>query len=154
MLRIWSEQWKAPEEWLRRVELMLLSRAIPVCRSGDFDSWDLETRTGLAGTARLKLAVEEHGAGKQMLLFQVRPYVTRFAAVVSLLFTGVSALAFFNRDPWLGMPLALFMILVLIRIITDCSAAAAILHDSVESLGQQERTPSDSVVGVVYLGSS
>ena len=41
----------------------------------DFDSWDLEVRGGLLGAARIKLAVEEHGGGKQLLRFRVWPKI-------------------------------------------------------------------------------
>ena len=38
---------------------------------GDFDSWDLQVQGGLLGRARLSLAIEEHGAGRQLLRLRI-----------------------------------------------------------------------------------
>ena len=44
---------------------------------GEFDRWDLEVRGGFFGCARLRLAVEEHGGGRQLARFRVWPRVGR-----------------------------------------------------------------------------
>src|SRR5262249_11474966 len=88
VLRVWSEEWKAPEEWLRSLEKLLAEDAA-VCRGGDFDGWDFEVRAGALGTTHLKLAIEEHGAGKQMLRFLLHHRITRFAAVVLIVLGSI-----------------------------------------------------------------
>jgi len=70
---IWSERWRAPEEWLRALEAALRSQRAPLRRGDVFDRWDLEVRPGLVGGARLLMAVEEHGAGRQLLRYRIRP---------------------------------------------------------------------------------
>ena len=64
---LWSETWRAPEDWVAAVESGLRSSGNLVRRGGDFDDWDLELRGGVAGGLRLLLGVEDHGAGKQLL---------------------------------------------------------------------------------------
>jgi hypothetical protein len=45
----------------------------------------------MLGTARLQLAVEEHGAGRQLLRFRIRPRLTRGAVLLSLTVAAVAA---------------------------------------------------------------
>ncbi len=68
----WSEKWAGAESWLDRLQAALRSRGWSVEAGGDYDSWDLQLG-GLLGSARLRLAVEEHGAGKQLLRWRVWP---------------------------------------------------------------------------------
>ena len=78
-LTLWSETWKAPADWLQRVEEALRAHRVGVLRGGEFDRWDLEVRGGMFGGARTLAGVEEHGGGRQMVRFQVNP---RFSPVV------------------------------------------------------------------------
>jgi len=153
VLRVWSEQWRSSEEWLKCVETNLQSQEVAVRRGGDFDAWDLETRGGIAGSVRLVLAIEEHGAGKQMLLFHVQPRVT-FAAFVALtLLVVVFAAAILDNSFWLGGLLAAAVFVVLVRMVSDCAVAGAAAQYSVESLSRSLTPTSDVVASIVYLGS-
>jgi hypothetical protein len=69
----WSEEWRAPEDWLRRFEDRVRARGAPVRRGGAYDRWDLSVHGGVFGSARASMAVEEHGAGKQLLRFRCSP---------------------------------------------------------------------------------
>lgn len=80
---IWSERWRAPEDWLRSLEAALRSQRSPVRRGNVFDRWDLEVRPGLLGGARLLMAVEEHGEGRQLLRYRIRP-VCSFSGLILL----------------------------------------------------------------------
>ena len=153
VLRVWSERWRSSEEWLQDVEKLLLSKDVAVNRGGDFDDWDLETRGGIAGKTRLKLAIEEHGAGKQMLLFRLHPRVTRAAIAVLLLFAAISIAAFIDGSDKLCVVFAAAVVLVLYRIITDCMVAAATIRFSLEGLTENSSNPDWTADGVVYLGS-
>jgi hypothetical protein len=116
---IWSEKWRAPEDWLRSLSRQLQQKHVPVQTGGSFDEWDLELRGGLFGSARTLMAIEEHGGGKQLLRFRVRPkfslpvktlsagsFMLGFAAIldgawiIGLLFSlfGIMLLAYASRD--------------------------------------------------------
>lgn len=69
----WSDRWQPPEERLRTVERTLRDHGAIVRRGGDFDRWDVEVRGGLVGGARLLMAVEEHGRGRQLVRFRCWP---------------------------------------------------------------------------------
>ena len=72
-LTVWSEQWRAPRSWLERMEAALVERGVLTCRGGAYDRWELELREGVFGSVRMRMAVEEHGAGKQQLLIRLWP---------------------------------------------------------------------------------
>jgi len=63
----WTERGEAPDERLRRVEKTLRADCTMVRRGGDWDLWDLEVVCGALGAARLIVAVEDHGAGNQLV---------------------------------------------------------------------------------------
>src|SRR5581483_4401643 len=64
---IWSERWESAEETLLRIEARLKEESALVRRGGPFDRWDFEVRGGSLGSARLRLALEEHGFGRQLI---------------------------------------------------------------------------------------
>ena len=59
----------------------------------DFDLWDLEIRGGLFGAVRSRMAIEEHGGGKQLVRFYTRAVVFPMGLTLILLFTLLSLLA-------------------------------------------------------------
>ena len=154
MFRVWSEQWKAPDEWLRAVEERIRAEDVAVQRGGDFDTWDFQIRGGFAGVVRLTLAIEEHGAGKQMLLFRLQPRVTPLAKAALILVSLISAFAFIDGSVRLGVVLAVGVLAVLYRMITDCTVGAATVQHSLESLKEGSSAPDEAAATVVYLGSS
>jgi hypothetical protein len=91
---VWSERGHASDVWLRRLEAELQATSARVRSGGDFDRWDLEVRRGLSGGARVLMAIEEHGAGRQLVRFRVWPTVApmapMFAAAVTALAWGAT----------------------------------------------------------------
>ncbi|MDQ4026118.1 MAG: glycosyltransferase, partial [Actinomycetota bacterium] len=83
---VWSERWEPLEQRLTRLERQLLAQSRAVVRGTEFDRWDLELRGGLFGVARILATVEEHGGGRQLLLFRVRPRLSRDALGLSFVF--------------------------------------------------------------------
>ena len=63
---------------------------------GDFERWDLHVRGGMLGPMRMRMAVEEHGAGRQLLRIRSWPRFSRIGAGVALsrgLLAGAAALS-------------------------------------------------------------
>jgi hypothetical protein len=82
---VWSETWRAPEQWVALLEAALREDGAIVRHGGDYDDWDLEVRGGLFGRIDVAVAVEEHGAGKQMVRFKVfgsTPVLARVTTIV------------------------------------------------------------------------
>jgi hypothetical protein len=93
---VWNERWRAPDAWLNALETALRTHRVRVLRGGAFDTWDLEVRSGLFGAARVLLAVEEHGNGRQVMRFRVwpRPAFVRMIPILVLAgLTGGALLA-------------------------------------------------------------
>src|SRR5205085_2187299 len=91
-LTLWSETWRSAEDWLTALE-MHAQHYTAVLRGGDFDNWDLRLRGGVLGSVRLTMAVEEHGAGRQLLRFRVRPYVRGIPTMICVLLAAFAATA-------------------------------------------------------------
>lgn len=124
---IWSEQWQDPLERLRAIEATLCALGSSVRRGGDYDRWDLEIRGGLFGTMRMRMAVEEHGAGRQLLRFRSWPRcsVTGLALILVLALLSIGA-AF--AQAWTASAiLGIAGILLLIRILEECANAMVAL---------------------------
>jgi hypothetical protein len=88
---VWSERWHAAETWLSSVERRLRGNGGSVRLGGGFDRWDLEVRTGMLGTARLRMAIEEHGAGRQLVRFQIWPTVTLPVVAFAIVLAATSS---------------------------------------------------------------
>jgi O-antigen biosynthesis protein len=94
-LEEWSEEWQSMEARLRVIEERLIESGVAVRRGGDYDSWDLEVRTGAFASARLVGTVEEHGHGNQMVRWRVWPKIWSgaLAAIVASTCVGLFAWA-------------------------------------------------------------
>lgn len=88
--QVWSEAWRAPEAWVEAFEAALRGRGVVVRRGGATDPWDLEVRGGLHGSLRARLAVEEHGAGKQLIRLRADAHTALAARIAGW---GSAALA-------------------------------------------------------------
>jgi GT2 family glycosyltransferase len=95
-IAVWSERWLTAESWLSSVEQTLRKSSATVRRGGGFDRWDLEVRTGMLAAARLRMAIEEHGAGRQMVRFRIWPTVASIPLSLGILLASMAALALSN----------------------------------------------------------
>lgn len=75
-VRIWSESWRDTADWLQTLEERLKRQGAVVLRGGPYDRWDLQVRDGACGVARLRMCIEEHGGGRQLVRFRVWPWPT------------------------------------------------------------------------------
>ena len=88
-ISLWSERWRDTSERLTSLERSLRETHAIVLRGGPFERWDLEVRGGTSGGVRVRMCVEEHGAGRQFVHFRVWPRASHLggplAAAPSLL---------------------------------------------------------------------
>jgi GT2 family glycosyltransferase len=68
---IWSERWRAPEDWLWQLRSRIREEGTIARTGGSYDNWDLEVQGGILAGARTRMVVEEHGASRQMLRFRI-----------------------------------------------------------------------------------
>ena len=127
--RLWSDAWQSVEERLTRLEADLHRQAVAVVRGGEYDRWDIEVRGGMLAGVRLRLAVEEHGAGKQLVHIRTWPRVAiPGVALTGLL--GLLALGAASNGALVAYSiLAVIALKLLLRTVVECGlVTAAILQ--------------------------
>jgi len=128
---VWSEQWRSPDARLRRIEGELQQRKCVVGRGGDYERWDLQVRGGGLGTARMRMGVEEHGGGKQLLRFRIWPRCSRIGLGLVALFGGPATVAAIDGT-WIGaILLGAAAGLIAGSMAHDCAAAMGLMVPAV-----------------------
>ena len=131
---VWSEEWHAAGDWLDMIHARLAAEKIPCMPGGDYDNWDLQVNGGVAGGARLVMAIEEHGEGKQMLKFCVRK-VFPIPASLLLAFFALLSLAAALDSVWLVAGVLISIAIILAgRILHEAAAAAAVFSGTIRHL--------------------
>ena len=127
----WTERGEAPEARVRGVETMLQALGSTVRRGGDWDAWDLEVRCGAFGAARLIMAIEDHGAGNQLIRARWWPTVSAGTVGITVAAAALAVAAAFDHAWTAADVLALAAIVVAVRGAWQCGAAIAVMERSV-----------------------
>jgi hypothetical protein len=90
---VWSERWCPAERWVERLHAALQTDGAQVVRGDDFDTWDLEVRVGPLAASRVRVAVEEHGRGRQLVRLRIRPRWSLHATATGVALLGLLASA-------------------------------------------------------------
>ncbi len=124
----WQESWLSSELRLVALETRLHQFGARTTRGGDFDRWDLEVRGGALGSARVLTAIEEHGAGRQLVRYRVDP---KFSRATWTLIAIVAALAWVPVTAG-DRPAIIFIELLALMIVgratLECAAAASLVE--------------------------
>jgi O-antigen biosynthesis protein len=132
---VWSERWFAAEDWVGAIERELRDRGAIVHRGGDFDSWDLHVRGGMLGAGRLLAAVEEHGAGRQLVRFRWRPRI-HAASLVLIVPCAALAAAAAATGAWPAAAVGgLVALVAAARATVDCARATAAVRAAIVQPG-------------------
>ncbi len=136
---LWSQRSLGVEERLRAVERALLSQSARPQRGGDYDHWDLEVCGGPLGAARLFMAVEYHGDGRQLMRIRWSPRCSIGGLALTGLFLGLSLGA--GRDQCWAVAgvlggVALLLVAVMLR---DCAAATGAFLAAVRKIEKDEK---------------
>ena len=126
---LWSEQWEDSMGRLHSFEADLHALGAWVCRGGDYDRWDIEVRGGLFGRVRMLMAIEEHGAGKQLVRFRSWPVWSLGGLLLLLLFALLSTGAALDGAWVASLILGAVALLLALRMLEECANALMnILH--------------------------
>jgi GT2 family glycosyltransferase len=134
----WCTRSHSPDDRLRAVEVALRAQGEVPVRGGEFDRWDLEVRGGLLGSARLLLAVDYHGDGRQLLRTRTWP---RCATAGLLTTAALAALAVAaGRDgAWEAcVSLGVAAAWLAGRMLWECATATAALLRGIRQPGSGE----------------
>jgi GT2 family glycosyltransferase len=121
----WSEEWQSTEDRVRAVSRALSAAGAVVRSGGDWDRWDLETRGGLLGGSRLRLAIEEHGAGRQLVRLRAWPHISKTALVLGGGVAVLAGLALLSGAGAVAGVLGLVALSLGLRLMYECGAAGA-----------------------------
>lgn len=139
----WSEIWRSQQDWLARIQSSLRDRGSLVRPGGDYDTWDIEIGTVFGG-ARLRVAVEEHGAGKQLLVWRV----WRRVNVLLMILAGAAALmaiaAMRQQGRTAAFVLGLCAAVLLVRIFVDGARSIGSIRESIRDLQQTSKANGNS----------
>jgi O-antigen biosynthesis protein len=156
---IWSESWRSGEEWLGQLEVSLRKNGAVASRGSDFDRWDIAVRGGILGGARVRMAVEEHGAGKQLLRYESWSHYSKLA-LFGLGVTASLSTASASAQAWsVSAIFGAITLLIAWRVAMDCAAATgALLHaliaatELIQVPGSVRQKP--GALGIVELGEA
>ncbi len=122
---LWSEVWHGAQDRLEGVESAMRQLGAVVRRGGEFNDWDLEIRSGLLGSARLRMVAEEHGQGRQLVRWRVLPKCSEIGLVVLSTLIAISVGAGTARA-WTACATVTMMGLLLgLSVLHECEAATA-----------------------------
>ena len=128
----WVEEGHPVERWLEYVESALRTRGFPTRRGGNFDRWDLETRSGAFGGARLVFGLEEHGHGRQMLRYRLWPRFSRKGLLLIALSSALAVSAALAQAWLVALLAASAASLVAGRATLECGSSLNLLLGSIE----------------------
>jgi len=148
--QLWSERWRSQSDRLVGLEGDLRTRCMSVRRGGDYDRWDLHVRLGPLAAARVRVGVEEHGHGRQLVRFRFWPRWSRLLpGVVALL--GLWLAVSIDRDLYLVAGIAGALLLVLLRALREAGAGIAVVRASIDRDAAAERLATESLALVEAL---
>jgi O-antigen biosynthesis protein len=133
----WHERWRPLAERVAALERSLRDGGLRVRRADGCERWELHTAAGAFGGVRLRAAVEEHGAGRQLMRVRVSPNVPRLGrwALGGLVACAVVAAAFgeWTTAAVAGAPLALLLACATV----ECGTATAVALRAVRALEER-----------------
>jgi glycosyltransferase involved in cell wall biosynthesis len=141
---IWSEGWQSVEDWLRALERRLRADGAVVVRGGPYDRWDLEVTGGMLGGVRLRVAVEEHGQGRQMLLVRSWPGFSRTGTALAAVLTVLAATAAAEGAEIVSAVLVATAVAASAAGLYECALSVGSLRLVLDKLGREEAAAAEA----------
>jgi hypothetical protein len=132
----WFERWQPAEQRVGRIEAAARRSGARIVRGGPYDRWDLEISGGAAGGARMLVAVEEHGRGRQLVRCRIWPVVPALVMRTALGLAALSACAARASQATAAMAVAAVLVAVVAFAVWECSMAMAGLLAALEDSGE------------------
>jgi GT2 family glycosyltransferase len=138
----WTTGARSAQAWLAEIEAVLRPSCMSVFRGGEFDRWDIHVRLGPLAAGRLRLTLEEHGQGTQLIRARVWPRPSRGITAVVGLLVAMYALALHQGDALSALILAFAAFVLVLRATRECAAAMTAIADGVAAAVLDELQPS------------
>jgi O-antigen biosynthesis protein len=136
---LWSQDWRSSDDRLAEIECALREAGAIVRSGGDSDRWEHEVRGGCLASARLRMCLEEHGAGRQLARFRLSPHLPSQTVRLLASTAALALLAWIAGAPGAGAVLATSAVVVAARAALDASRAMGELRAAVARVGDAGR---------------
>jgi GT2 family glycosyltransferase len=137
---VWTGAWRSTEAMSARVHAALRASGVQALRGGDFDRWDVEALGGWFAGYRVRLAVEEHGAGVQHFRFQGWPRLSAAPLVLVAVLGVVACAALLDGATLATALLALVAAGLLLKTVIEAGAARAVMDAAIVEATRPEET--------------
>jgi GT2 family glycosyltransferase len=127
----WTERGEPAEQRLQRLAQTLRAAGACVHHGGDWDRWDLEAAGGGLGAVRLILAVEDHGAGRQLVRWRWWPSASPVVLAVAVVLAQLSLVAGLDGARSVAAILGAAGGWLVFRVFRQCGAAASAVQRAV-----------------------
>jgi GT2 family glycosyltransferase len=121
----WFEHWQPAGQRVGRIEAAARQGGARIVRGGPYDRWDLEISGGAAGGARMLVAVEEHGRGRQLLRCRIWPVVPALVVRIAIGLGVLSVCADRASQRIAALAVAGMLIALLAFAAWECATATA-----------------------------
>jgi O-antigen biosynthesis protein len=139
---LWNEDaWRSGDDWRRELGERLLECGGVFSSGGEFDRFDLEVRGGTLAGSRLRLAVEEHGQGRQLVRVRVWPRVSPGALALPLVLAPLASAAALDGAPAVAIILGAVCLGWVLRTVQEAGASLAVALNALRRLDPLRREP-------------
>ena len=121
----WSEDWRSAEARIAAIERAARADGASVFCGDIWDRWDLHLRVGLLGAARLRVGVEEHGGGRQLIRTSITPHVPAAALGIGVTLWVVTAAALIAQAWVAAVVLGIVSVALSGTVLRECGVATA-----------------------------
>jgi hypothetical protein len=148
----WFETWLSARDRVASVEASARTLGARCLRGGAYDRWDLEIRGGATGAVRLRLMIEDHGRGRQVMRCRIWPRIARQSAWVAIA-SALLCIVAVVTDGWIAAGVfGTGLVACVTLAVAECAMATATALAAFETstrLRDVEPSRSDGAVGDV-----
>jgi GT2 family glycosyltransferase len=137
-VELWSEHWCDPQARVEQLQDALAARGGFVRSGGPFDRWDLEVRTGPLGAVKLRMAVEEHGRGRQLVRARVWTRMSAGDALVALALALLAALAWRDGRSGFAVAIGASLAMLIVLALEGQGTAMSLVVSQISSASQAD----------------
>jgi O-antigen biosynthesis protein len=140
-VELWSEHWREPSSRVQQLHDGLAARGGFVRSGGPFDRWDLDLRTGPLGKVRIRLAVEEHGEGSQLVRARIWPRASAGSMIAALTLALLAAYAWQQGRVDFAIAMGVAMTLLLALALEGTGTATSLARCEIARLAGSVQEP-------------
>jgi len=131
---IWFDEWELPDKRVENLENLIIKTGATVIRGSEYDNWDLKVKCGMIGGSKIRIAIEDHGAGTQYIRIKSYPVVKKIAYILTIVL-GIINVMSFNDGAYFVSGISMFFLLsFVLLVLRDISFSNSVIIDAVSKL--------------------